>query len=94
MSSLIPCAVFGKVCDWATVTMDASLSPKSFWAPDFTLMVTTSQEEGPMGVKPATCLCHVDEKAEMQWEGPGLLAAGLTEPDARRAVMAHRRQRQ
>ena len=88
------CAVFGKVCDWATASLDTSLSPKSFWAPDFTLMVTTSQEDGPMGVKPASILCHVTEKAETQWEGPGLQAAGLSEEDARRAVMAHRRQRQ
>ena len=88
------CAVFGKLSDWATESLDNSLSPKAFWAPDFTLMVTTSQEEGSMGVKPATCLCHVDQQAELRFDKPGSLIARMTEDAARSAVLAHRRKRQ
>ena len=88
------CAVFGKLSDWATESLDNSLSPKAFWAPDFTLMVTTSQEEGSMGVKPATSLCHVDQQAELKFDKPGLLIVGMTEDAARSAVLAHRRKRQ
>ena len=40
-------AVLGKVKDWAVASLDGSLEPKEFWAPDFKVMITMcSTEQG------------------------------------------------
>jgi len=84
----------GKVLDWAESSLDGALEPKAFWSPDFKVMITTGQQEGPMGVKEASLLCEVLEHGEIKWDPTGLGSAGLGSAEAANgAVAKHRRKR-
>ena len=86
--------VMGKVSDWAKDTMDEKIEPKPFWAPDFTIMVNYSQEEGPHGIKPGGLLCQVLENGTIQWDPQGLKAVSLASAAvANNAVAKYRRPR-
>ena len=85
----------GKVADCATSSLDGELEPRAFWAPDFKVMINVSQEAGPMGVKPTTLLCEINERSEIIWDVTGLQVAGLASKEKAAAeVLRFRRRRQ
>ena len=83
----------GKVSDWAKEKLHSKYEPKVLWAPDFALMITTSELEGAMGVKPGGPLCEVGLKGAVAWDAAGLQAVEMTESQAEDAVKRYRRTR-
>ena len=71
-------SVLGKVTDWSKEKLQSSLEPRTFWSPDFKVMINMSQEEGAMGVKPTGLLCEVTERSEIVWDDAGLTVAGYS----------------
>ena len=85
----------GKVSDWVTDKLDKNLEAKAFLGPDFKIMISVNQEEGPMGVKPTGLLCEVTEGGKIKWEVDVLPTAGIESAKAaEEAVKNYRRRRQ
>ena len=85
--------MLGKIKDWAVATLDGSVEPREFWAPDLKLMITSGPEEGPMGVKQATLLCEVQSGGDVTWSDAGLRIIAMTREAADESVKKFQLQR-